>query len=188
MPSPPPMRASSSTTCPLTASRTRWRAAGWTRTVTVHATSSSAASGPSCRRSAISCAGPATPAARSSTRSGERVRGPGAGLVSAGALGYATARSIPTSSKEGLMIKMLRTVLLAGVFAAGFLCGSLTQRPAQAQLGELGNKAMEQAGGAGGAVGAAAKLGTAIPDIQTHIDGLQKNLETLKAIKTALGG
>ena len=86
-------------------------------------------------------------------------------------------------------VKLLsRTMVLAGVFAAGFLCGSLQQPTAQAQLGDLGTKAMEKAGESGGVVGAASKLGSAIPDIQTHIDGLQKNLETLKQIKTALGG
>ncbi len=86
----------------------------------------------------------------------------------------------------------IRTALgiatLAGVFSAGFLCGSVTQRPAQAQMGDLGGKMMEKAGEQGGALGAAAKLGTSITDMQEHVSGLQKNLETLKSIQSALGG
>jgi hypothetical protein len=78
--------------------------------------------------------------------------------------------------------------LLVGLFAAGFLCGSLSQRSAQAQLGELGGKAMEKAAGAGGPAGSVGTLGTSIVDMQQHVDGLQKNLETLKQVKAALGG
>ena len=74
------------------------------------------------------------------------------------------------------------------IFAAGWLCGALAERPAQAQLGELGTKAMEKAGGQGGALGAAAKLGTSITDIQKNLDSLQKNVDSLKAIQSLLGG
>ena len=84
--------------------------------------------------------------------------------------------------------RSLRFALVAGIFAAGFFCGSLSQRQAQAQLGEMGGKAMEAAGAGGGPLGAAAKLGTSIGDIQTHLDALNKNLETLKQIKGMLGG
>src|SRR5204863_423638 len=35
---------------------------------------------------------------------------------------------------------------------------------------------------------AVADLGTAIVDMQQHVDGLQKNLETFKKVKSALGG
>ena len=52
----------------------------------------------------------------------------------------------------------------------------------------MGGKAMEQAGGSGGAVGAATNLGTAIVDMQKHVEGLQKNLDTFKQIQGALGG
>ena len=84
--------------------------------------------------------------------------------------------------------RSLRVALSAGIFAAGFVCGSLGQRPAQAQLGELGGKAMEAAGGGSGPLAAAAKLGTSISDMQTHLDALNKNMETLKQIKGMLGG
>ena len=35
-------------------------------------------------------------------------------------------------------IRSLRLALATGIFAVSFFCGSLGQRPAQAQLGELG--------------------------------------------------
>jgi len=89
---------------------------------------------------------------------------------------------------HGSIGRGLRSVLLAGVFGAGFVCGSVSQRRAEAQLGELGGKVMEKAGESGGVVGAAAKLGAALPDMQKHIEGLQKNLDTLKQVKAALGG
>ncbi len=76
----------------------------------------------------------------------------------------------------------------AGLFAAGFLCGTASQRPAQADMKDLGGKAMEAAGGQGGALGAAAKLGTSIIEMQDHVTALQKNIDTLKGIKAALGG
>jgi len=78
--------------------------------------------------------------------------------------------------------------LVAGVFAVGFVCGSLTQRSAEAQLGEMGGKVLEKAGEQGGMVGSIAKMGTAIGEMQQHIDGLQKDLETFKQVKAALGG
>jgi len=80
--------------------------------------------------------------------------------------------------------RTVRIVVVAGIFAVGFVCGSLSQRPAEAQLGDV----MKQAGGAGGAVGAVSDLGTSITDMQTHLDALNKNMETLRKIKTALGG
>ena len=81
--------------------------------------------------------------------------------------------------------RRLSTIALAtGLFTAGFLCGTISQRPAEAQLGD----AMKAAGDSGGALGAAAKLGTSITDIQQHLDALQKNVDTLKSIKSLLGG
>jgi len=84
--------------------------------------------------------------------------------------------------------RVLHGSVLAAVFGAGILVGSLTQRTAEAQLGELGGKALEAAGQQGGTLGSAAKLGTSITEMQEHVSGLQKNLETLKQIQAALGG
>lgn len=88
---------------------------------------------------------------------------------------------------EGLG-RALRIGVVAAVFGAGFLCGSVTQRRADAQLKELGEAAMKQAGESGGALGAATQLGTAVVDLQQHVDGLQKNIDVLKKIKASLGG
>jgi hypothetical protein len=78
--------------------------------------------------------------------------------------------------------------LLAGVFAAGFLCGSASHRRADAQLGDLGKAAMEKAGESGGALGSVVELGSAIVEMQQHVDGLQKNIDVLKKVKSNLGG
>jgi hypothetical protein len=56
--------------------------------------------------------------------------------------------------------------------------------PAEAQVGDL----MKQAAGAGGTLGTAAKLGTAITDMQKNVDGLNQNLKVLNEVKAALGG
>jgi hypothetical protein len=84
--------------------------------------------------------------------------------------------------------RALRIGMFAGIFGAGMVCGSLLQRPAEAQLGELGGKAMEKAGESGGMVGSVAKMGTTISEMQQHVEGLQKNLDAFKQVKAALGG
>jgi hypothetical protein len=71
-----------------------------------------------------------------------------------------------------------RVAALIGIFAAGWLGGSVTQRNADAQMGDLGKSAMEKAGDQGGALGAASKLGTSVTDIQKNLDALQKNVGT----------
>ena len=82
----------------------------------------------------------------------------------------------------------IRVGIIGAVFALGFLCGSVTQRRAEAQLGELGKQAMQKAGESGGPLGSAVQLGQAIVDMQQHVDGLQKNIEVLKKVKSSLGG
>ncbi len=91
------------------------------------------------------------------------------------------------SLKRGIQVGAILTV-----FGAGYFCGTVTQQGAIADMNDLGGAvggavAKEAAGGSG-MVGQAAKLGTAITDMQSQVDGLQKNLETLKVIKGALGG
>ncbi len=85
-------------------------------------------------------------------------------------------------------IRMIQIGMIALVFAAGFLCGSLTQRNADAQLKELGQAGMQKLGSQGGAAGNIVELGKSIVEMQQHVDGLQKNIDTLKAVKSALGG
>lgn len=68
----------------------------------------------------------------------------------------------------------IQVAVLAGMFAGGYLVGSLSQRQADAQLGDVGKAAMEKAGGAGGALGSVTELGSSIVEMQGHVDGLQK--------------
>jgi hypothetical protein len=76
-----------------------------------------------------------------------------------------------------------RLGLVVTLFAAGFVCGTLTHRRAEAQLGDVMKKAGES-----GALGSVGEMGTAILDMQKNVDGLQKNLDTFKKVKAALGG
>jgi hypothetical protein len=82
--------------------------------------------------------------------------------------------------------------VMLSVFAAGYLCGTVSERRAVADMADVGSAvggaAMKEAAGTGGPLGQAAKLGTAITDMETQVNGLQKNLDTLKTIKSALGG
>jgi hypothetical protein len=91
------------------------------------------------------------------------------------------------SVKRGMQVGAI-----LAIFGAGYLCGTVTERRAIADMADLGSAvggaAVKEAAGSGGMVGQAAKLGTAITDMQSQVDGLQKNLETLKVIKGALGG
>jgi hypothetical protein len=79
--------------------------------------------------------------------------------------------------------------IATGIFSAGFVCGSFGEHAADAQVKELGGAVMKEAGGGqGGTLGAAGELGTSILEMQDHVTALQKNLDTLKKIKSALGG
>ena len=76
------------------------------------------------------------------------------------------------------------TAIIVGVFGLGYVCGSLTQRPAAAQMGGL----LDKAGKAGGPVGSVAQFGSSLVEMQDHITGLQKNLGTFKKVQSSLGG
>ncbi|MGH7846191.1 MAG: hypothetical protein ACREQW_13620 [Candidatus Binatia bacterium] len=80
--------------------------------------------------------------------------------------------------------RSLMTGMLVAVFALGYFCGSVNQRQADAQIGGL----LEQAGKGGGALGSVTQLGSSIVEMQDHVNGLQKNLETLKKVQSALTG
>ena len=66
--------------------------------------------------------------------------------------------------------------LLGRMFLLGVVSGAVSQRPAQAQMPNLG-----------GALGSAQELGSSIVEMQQHVDGLQKNLATLKKVQAAIG-
>ena len=81
--------------------------------------------------------------------------------------------------------RMLVTAVILAAFASGYVCGSLGQRPADAQ--GLGN-VLEQAGKAPGALGTVGQLGSSIVEMEQHVSGLQKNLDVLRKVQSALTG
>ncbi len=87
-----------------------------------------------------------------------------------------------------VILHCVRIGIVTAIFSLGFLCGSLTQRNANAQLGELGGEMLKKAGESGGPLGSVVQLGTAINEMETHVNGLQKNIDTLKKVKASLGG
>ncbi len=80
---------------------------------------------------------------------------------------------------RGLMIAMF-----VGVFGLGYVCGSMTQHQAEAQMGGL----LEKGAKMGGPVGSVAEFGSSITEMQDHISGLQKNLDTFKKVQASLTG
>jgi len=82
------------------------------------------------------------------------------------------------------MRRALRIAGVCAVFGAGYLAGTVAHPTAEAQMGDMMKKAAES----GGPLGTAAKLGTSIQEMQEHVAGLQKNIDTLNQIKAALGG
>ena len=90
--------------------------------------------------------------------------------------------------KKIIFGKGVRIGIMIALFAFGWFCGAVNQHKAEAQLKDIGKAVMEQAGEQEGSLGAVAKLGTSIKDIQEHLDALQKNVDTLKSVKSMLGG
>ena len=84
------------------------------------------------------------------------------------------------------MRQVVLVSLFIGMFLAGVWCGSLGQRYANAQIPGMGKGVGETMKGAGGPVGSVAELGSSIVEMQEHVNGLQKNLETLKKVQSAL--
>jgi hypothetical protein len=78
--------------------------------------------------------------------------------------------------------------MLGGMFVVGFFLGSVTQRSANAQLQDIGKGLLEKGAQSGGALGSVAELGSSIVEMQEHVTGLQKNLDTLKKVQGALTG
>lgn len=80
--------------------------------------------------------------------------------------------------------RALMTAAILGVFGLGYVCGSMTQRQAEAQMGGLLDKASKM----GGPVGSVAEFGSSISEMQNHITGLEKNLDTFKKVQASLTG
>ena len=80
--------------------------------------------------------------------------------------------------------RALMTAAILGVFGLGYVCGSMTQRQAEAQMGGLLDKASKM----GGPVGSIAEFGSSISEMQNHISGMEKNLDTFKKVQASLTG
>jgi len=86
------------------------------------------------------------------------------------------------------MLYSVRAAVVAVIFSAGYLAGSLNQPTAHAQMNDLGGQMMQKAVGSSGGVGNVTKLGSTITDLEKNVSGLQKNIDVLKQIQGALGG
>ena len=83
------------------------------------------------------------------------------------------------------MTRLAMTGMLFGAFSLGYLYGSVTQQRADAQgIGGI----LQQAEKAGGPIGSVAQMGSSLVEMQDHVNGLQKNIDTLKKVQSALGG
>ena len=88
-------------------------------------------------------------------------------------------------NKKTMAARAMVTGTVIGAFTLGYVCGSVSQPRAHAQgVGGV----LEQAGKAGGPLAAAAQLGSSILEMQQHVSGLQKNLDALKKVESALTG
>ncbi len=86
-----------------------------------------------------------------------------------------------------IVSRTLTISVLVGVFSLGYFCGSVSQQRADAQIPGMGS-VLEQAGKMGGPVGAASQLASSITEMQEHVSGLQKNIDTLKQVQSSLTG
>ena len=84
-----------------------------------------------------------------------------------------------------MIARAVLTAVILGAFSLGYVCGLVGQRRADAQ--GLGN-ILEQAGKAGGSLGAVGELGSSIVEMDKHVSGLQKNLDVLRKVQSALTG
>jgi len=86
---------------------------------------------------------------------------------------------------KDIIRRTVMTGMIVGVFTLGYFCGSVSQHGADAQnLGGI----LEQAGKAGGPLGAVSQLGSSLIEMQEHVSGLQKNIDALKKVQSALTG
>lgn len=84
-----------------------------------------------------------------------------------------------------MIARVAMTGMLFAAFTLGYVCGSVSQPHVLAQIpGGL----LDKAGKGGGPLAAAGQLGSSITEMEQHVSGLQKNLDTLKKIQSALTG
>jgi hypothetical protein len=79
-----------------------------------------------------------------------------------------------------LVGRMMVIGMLLAAFTVGYMFGSVGTPRASAQLPQIP--------GMSNPLAAAGQLGSSITDMEQHVSGLQKNLDTLKKIQSALTG
>ena len=82
------------------------------------------------------------------------------------------------------LANLARAALIAVIFASGYMCGAVGNTRAEAQLGTMATDALKGAA-SGTTLG---DMGTALVEAEQHVSGLQKNIDSLKKVKAALGG
>lgn len=104
-----------------------------------------------------------------------------------GVILYSTKKRGFNMSRKTILYSV-RIGVVTIIFSAGYICGSLPQHSANAEMGNFGGEMLKKATESGGSLGSVAQLGTAITDMEKNVSGLQKNIDTLKQVKSMLGG
>ena len=82
-----------------------------------------------------------------------------------------------------VMVSRLTLVcMLLVAFAVGYACGLARTPQASAQLPQIPGVSGSNP------LAAAGQLGSSITEMEQHVSGLQKNLDTLKKVQSMLGG
>ena len=85
--------------------------------------------------------------------------------------------------RKRLVARTLVMALVFAAFTAGYFLGSVSERSAHAQIGGILEQAAKGAG-----LGAVSDLGSSIVEMEQHVSGLQKNLDTLRKVQSVLTG
>ena len=79
-------------------------------------------------------------------------------------------------------------VFFAAFFSAGFLIIPMTKQSTNVQLEGMGEEMLKNRVHSVSAVGSVVQPGAAVIDMEKHVSGLQRNLDTSKNVQTATGG
>ncbi len=83
---------------------------------------------------------------------------------------------------KDMTARVILVCMLLVAFSIGYVCGLARMPQASAQLPQIPGVS------GGNPLAAAGQLGSSITEMEQHVSGLQKNLDTLKKIQSMLGG
>jgi hypothetical protein len=83
---------------------------------------------------------------------------------------------------KDMVSRLTLVCMLLVAFAIGYVCGLARTPQASAQLPQIPGVSGSNP------LAAAGQLGSSITEMEQHVTGLQKNLDTLKKIRSMLGG